>query len=294
MGKSEFDDCRATLGVIGGSGLYDLEGLEDVTEVSVETPFGAPSDTLTTGRLGDVGLIFVPRHGRGHRHSPSEVPYRANLWALRHLGAGWVLSVSAVGSLREKVAPGHVVIPDQVIDRTKGVRASTFFEDGAVAHVQFGDPYCNELRRLVAEAAWADGGHVHDGGTLVCMEGPQFSTRAESMLYRSWGASVIGMTVLPEAKLAREAELCYATLALATDYDCWREGEEDVTVEAVLAVLRDNAARAKRIVRKVVERLPDRRTCTCGDALRDAVMTARDCITPEARQRLSLLLDKYL
>ena len=281
-----------TIGIIGGSGVYDLDGLEDVEELALSTPFGAPSDPLTLGRLGDVRLIFVPRHGKGHQHTPSEVPYRANIWALRKLGATMVLSVSAVGSLRGHIAPGHVVVPDQVIDRTKGVRPSTFFDRGVVAHVQFGDPYCAALRRILVEASRADGARVHDGGTLVCMEGPQFSTRAESLLYRAWGADVIGMTVLPEAKLAREAELCYATLALPTDYDCWHEAEDAVSVEAVLAVLQANAARARRIVRRVVANLAEKAACGCGVALRDAILTARAHVSPEARARLALFLER--
>lgn len=241
------------IGIIGGSGLYEATGLEDVRTVSIDTPYGPPSDTLSIGRVAghDAELVFLPRHGRGHRLLPSEVNYRANIWALKKLGVAWVVSVSAVGSLQEEVVPGHVVVIDQFIDRTKA-RASTFFGDGAVGHVAFGDPVCGALRGVLLEAARAESAVVHDGGTYVCMEGPAFSTRAESELYRSWGARVIGMTNLPEAKLAREAGLSYATLAMATDYDCWHEGHDDVTVEQVIAVLQANVALARRIVRAAV------------------------------------------
>lgn len=282
-----------TLGVIGGSGLYEIEDLEDVRAVEVATPYGLPSDRVTVGWVGDVRLLFLPRHGKGHRLSPTEVPYRANIWALRKLGAAGVLSVSAVGSMREDIEPGHVLVPDQLIDRTRANRPSTFFEKGVVAHVQLADPFCSGLRHALAEAARREGADVHNGGTLLVMEGPQFSTRAESLLYRSWGVDVIGMTALPEAKLAREAELCYATLALATDYDCWHDSEADVTVEGVLAVLRNNTALARRIVRQLVDRLPPERTCACHEALRDAVITAREHVPDEARERLSLFLSKY-
>jgi len=285
--------ARWTLGVIGGSGLYDIEDLEEVTAIDVATPFGPPSDTVTAGWIGDVRLLFLPRHGKGHRLSPSEVPYRANIYALRQLGAQGILSISAVGSMREDVEPGHVVVPDQLIDRTRAGRPATFFEGGVVAHVQLADPFCPALRHAVAETARAAGAAVHNGGTLLVMEGPAFSTRAESLLYRSWGVDVIGMTAIPEAKLAREAELCYATLALATDYDCWHATEEDVTVEAVLAVLRRNTALARRVVRSLVDHVPPERPCGCHEALRDALITAREHVSDAARERLGLLLRKY-
>lgn len=282
------------LGVIGGSGLYQMDALTDVEEVRVDTPFGAPSDALIRGKLGGDPVVFLPRHGRGHRFTPSEVPYRANIWALKSLGVDWLLSVSAVGSLREDIVPGHVVLVDQFIDRTRG-RASTFFGDGVVAHVQLGDPVCPVLRGLLREAATDAGATLHDGGTYVCMEGPQFSTRAESQLYRSWGASVIGMTNVPECKLAREAELPYATLALATDYDCWFEGHDEVSVEAVVKVVKANVALAQRVIAGLVPRVA---SCDVASpahgALRHAVMTAPDAIPPHARQRLGLLLDPYL
>ena len=284
----------ARIGVIGGSGLYELEGLTDVREVRVDTPFGPPSDALITGRLGDAELVFLPRHGRGHRLTPSAVPYRANIWALKQLGVGWVLSVSAVGSLREDIAPGHLVVVDQFIDRTRG-RPSTFFGDGCVAHVQFGDPVCPTLRGMLVDAARAAGGVVHDGGTYVCMEGPAFSSRAESNLYRSWGASVIGMTNLPEAKLAREAELSYATLALSTDYDCWRIGHEEVSVEAVVATIHANVALARRVIAEIVPRvLAHGGPPPMADALRHAILTAPDAIPTATRARLDLLIGRHL
>ena len=282
------------IGVIGGSGLYEMEGLEDVREERVSTPFGDPSDLLVCGRLGDAELVFLPRHGRGHRLTPSEVPYRANIYALKSLGVGWILSVSAVGSLKAEIVPGHVVAVDQFIDRTKG-RPSTFFGDGIVAHVGFGDPVCAALRTMLLHSATAAGATVHDGGTYVCMEGPAFSTRAESNLHRSWGASVIGMTNMPEAKLAREAEISYATLALATDYDCWHEGHDDVTVDAVLAIVRQNVALAKNIIRDLAPRVaafdgpPPMSTALAG-----AIMTAPDAIPAASRARLDLLVGKYL
>ena len=244
---------EATLGFIGGSGLYDIEGLTDRREVEVNTPFGDPSDTIVTGSLDGVRVAFLPRHGRGHRISPTEIPVRANIYALKSLGVERVLSVSAVGSLKEELKPLDLVIPDQIIDRTK-TRVSTFFGDGLVAHVGFADPFCAYLRGAALDAA-----HglttVHDGGTYVVIEGPQFSTRAESALYRSWGADVIGMTALPEAKLAREAEICYATLAFVTDYDVWREAEEDVSVEMVVANLMKNVDTARSIIRNVTARV---------------------------------------
>src|SRR3990172_7084044 len=231
------------VGVIGGSGLYEMEGLKDVASVRVTTPFGDPSDEFVTGMLGDVKMIFLPRHGRGHRFLPSEVNYRANIYGMKKLGAEWVISVSAVGSMKEKIKPGHIVIVDQFFDRTKS-RPSSFYGNGIVGHVEFADPVCAGLSSVLHGAARAAGATVHMGGTYVCIEGPQFSTRAESNIYRSLGVDVIGMTNIPEAKLAREAELCYATVALSTDYDCWHAAEEAVTVEAIIATLRANAAMA--------------------------------------------------
>jgi 5'-methylthioadenosine phosphorylase len=270
-----------------------MAGLRDVKEVRVSTPFGAPSDAIIRGKLGDVTLLFLPRHARGHRIPPHRINYRANVFALKALGASQLLSVSAVGSLREAIAPGDMVLVDQFIDRTRN-RASTFFDEfGMVAHVGFADPADPALRSAVEAAAQAAGAKLHVGGTYVCMEGPQFSTRAESHMYRSWGAHVIGMTNLPEAKLAREAELPYASLAMATDYDCWREAEEVVTVEAVIAVLMKNVSTAQAIVRELATRLPDASASPASSALQHAIMTAPAHITPAARKALAPLIGKY-
>jgi 5'-methylthioadenosine phosphorylase len=283
---------EAALGFIGGSGLYDIEGLTDRQEVEVSTPFDDPSDIIVTGSLDGVRVAFLPRHGRGHRISPTEIPVRANIYALKSLGVERILSVSAVGSLKEELRPLDLVIPDQIIDRTKS-RVSTFFGEGLVAHVGFADPFCANLRRDALDAALGLT-TVHDGGTYVVIEGPQFSTRAESALYRSWGADVIGMTALPEAKLAREAEICYATLAFVTDYDVWREAEEDVSVEMVVANLMENVDTARSIIRNITARVSPEYKCGCGTALETAIITSRDLIPRETRERLGLLVDKYL
>ncbi|MFO0627970.1 MAG: S-methyl-5'-thioadenosine phosphorylase [Polyangiales bacterium] len=277
-----------TLAVIGGSGLYQMPGLTDVDEVRVETPWGDPSDAVIRGRLGGTSLLFLPRHGRGHRLSPSNINYRANLWALKKLGATHVLSVSAVGSLREEIVPGHLVVVDQFIDRTRQ-RASTFFDEGVVAHVSVADPVCPVFARAVAARARGIGATVHEGGTYVCIEGPRFSTRAESHTWRAWNAAVVGMTNVPEAFLARECELPYATLALATDYDCWRAHDE-VDVTSILAVIRDNVARAQSVVRALAEDMPDVAASPAHGALRHAVMTAPSAITEAQRARYALLL----
>jgi 5'-methylthioadenosine phosphorylase len=284
---------RSVLAVIGGSGLYEIPGLTDVEDVSVDTPFGPPSDTIIRGKLGDVTLLFLPRHGRGHRIAPHKIDSRANICALKMLGATHLASISAVGSMTEDIAPGDFVVVDQFIDQTKR-RVSTFFEDGLVAHVGFADPVCADLSAALAAAARQAGARVHRGGTYVCIEGPQFSTRAESNLYRSWGVSVIGMTALPEAKLAREAELPYALLALATDYDCWREAEADVSVDAVLRVLADNVSRARVAVRELARALPDPADSRATGALAAAMMTARDRIPPATRAQLDWLIGKYI
>ena len=283
---------KAALGFIGGSGLYDIAGLTDRQEVKVSTPFGGPSDTIVTGSLEGVRVAFLPRHGRGHRISPTEIPVRANIYALKSLGVKRLISVSAVGSLKEELRPLDLVIPDQIIDRTKS-RVSTFFGDGLVAHVGFADPFCPNLRQAVLESAHGLA-TVHDGGTYVVIEGPQFSTRAESALYRSWDADVIGMTALPEAKLAREAEICYATLAFVTDYDVWRESEEDVSVEMVVANLMKNVDTARSIIRNIAARPPATRSCACRSALETAIITGRDLIPPETRDKLALLINKYM
>jgi 5'-methylthioadenosine phosphorylase len=290
------------IGVIGGSGLYEMEGLQDLREERVSTPFGDPSDAYMIGRVAGqttadgqpVELVFLPRHGRGHRFNPSEVNYRANVYGMKLLGVSWIISVSAVGSLKAEIVPGHVVVIDQFIDRTRG-RQSTFFEGGVVAHVAFGDPVCGTLRSALLGAAHKANATVHDGGTYVCMEGPAFSTRAESNLYRSWGASVIGMTNLPEAKLAREAEISYATLAMATDYDCWYEGHDDVTVDQVVAVLKANVALAKRIIAGAVPAVAAHvGPAPMASALANAILTPKDSISAERRQALHALIGKYL
>jgi len=276
------------LGVLGGSGLYDLDGLSEPRTEEVSTPYGAPSAPIASGSIGTTRLLFLPRHGQGHRFSPSEINYRANIFALKTLGAERVLSVSAVGSLREGLAPGEFVLPDQFIDKTWG-RASTFYGAGAVGHVGFADPTCSAFAGAVAAAAAAGGRRVHRGGTYVCMEGPQFSTRAESQLHRSWGADVIGMTAATEAKLCREAEVCFASLALVTDYDAWHAVEAAVSVEAVVAVLRANVAGAQDVIRRLGEHVAKAAPCTCARAAAHAVITAPDAIPAEARGRLRLL-----
>lgn len=281
------------VGVIGGSGLYDMDGLTEVREVALSTPFGAPSDSYVTGVLDGVSMVFLPRHGRGHRINPSEINSRANIWGMKRLGVSRIMSVSAVGSMREDIEPGHFVLIDQFIDRTRH-RPDTFFEQGCVAHVMFADPICEDLRQILLESATGLGVRVHDGGTYVNMEGPQFSTRAESKLYRTWGVDVIGMTNLQEARLAREAEISYATIAMATDYDCWHEGHDDVSVDAVIQIMQKNVEGAKRLIRAAAPRAAAMGCTTCDDALRNAIMTAPDRIAPEARIRLALFLDKYL
>ena len=282
---------RAVLAIIGGSGLYDLPGLADVRRERVQTPFGEPSDEIVLGRLGDTELAFLPRHGKGHRLTPTELNPRANLWALKRLGATRVVSVSAVGSMKEEIVPGHLVLPTQYIDRTHA-RAKSFFGDGIVAHVAFADPVCPLLHDHLREACVAAGITAHPQGTYLCIEGPQFSTRAESNLYRSWNVDVIGMTAMPEAKLAREAELCYATVALATDYDCWREGHEAVTVAQILQIMERNIRSAREVVRIAALSLSKLRgrACGCGHALDFAVMTSPAQIPSAARERLGLLL----
>ncbi|HBD85720.1 MAG TPA: S-methyl-5'-thioadenosine phosphorylase [Dehalococcoidia bacterium] len=278
---------------IGGSGLYDIDGMENRQELTVETPFGDPSDAVVVGEINGVEAAFLPRHGRGHRFSPSEIPVKANIYALKSLGVERVVSVSAVGSLKEHIKPLDLVVPDQIIDRTRR-RSDTFFGDGIVAHVGFADPFCNELRRIAFESASLEDVDCHDGGTYLVIEGPQFSTRAESAVYRSWGANVIGMTALPEAKLAREAELCYTTLAFVTDYDVWHDTEEEVTVEMVIQNLTHNVATAQGIIRRMLAEIPDNRTCGCESALKNAVITSRESITKDAQNRLGILVNKYL
>ncbi|HJZ84160.1 MAG TPA: S-methyl-5'-thioadenosine phosphorylase [Polyangia bacterium] len=282
-----------TIGVIGGSGLYEIEGLSEIEQRKLDTPFGAPSDEYVIGRLGQARLAFLPRHGRGHRIAPHEINFRANIFGMKQLGAEWIISVSAVGSMREDILPGDMVIVDQFFDRTKN-RPSTFFGDGVVGHIAFADPVCGPLAAIVATASEKVGARTHRGGTYLCIEGPQFSTRAESLTYRKWGVAVIGMTNLTEAKLAREAEICYSTLALATDFDCWHESEAAVTADAVVEILRKNVATAKSIIREAAGRIPDKRSCGCVQAAKNAILTDRAAIPAETRRRLELLFGKYL
>jgi 5'-methylthioadenosine phosphorylase len=284
---------QARIGVIGGTGLYDIEGLTDVKEVRPDTPFGKPSDAIVVGKLGGIGIAFLPRHGKGHRFSPTEVPYRANIYALKALGVEFIIASNSCGSFKEELKPGHLLIPDQVIDRTRG-RVSTFFNEGVVGHIQFADPFCACLSDIVYKAAKEAGATVHKGGTFIAMEGPAFSTRAESRLYKAWGADVLGMTVLPEAKLAREAEICYASIACITDYDSWHETNETVTVEAVLTVMRNNIDLAKKTIKLAATRIPLKRECDCAEALGPAIVTAPGAIPAATKQKLDLLIGKYI
>jgi 5'-methylthioadenosine phosphorylase len=284
---------QAEIGIIGGSGLYSMPGLTDVRETTLQTPFGDPSDAYVLGTLEGRKVAFLARHGRGHRILPSELNFRANIYGMKQLGVERILSISAVGSLKEEHKPTDFVVPDQFIDRTFH-RISTFFGDGAVAHVGFGDPVCSEVADAFVKSCQENEVVGKNGGTYVCMEGPQFSTKAESNLYRSWGADLIGMTNLQEAKLAREAEICYATLAMVTDYDCWHPGHDSVTVEQIVKVLTTNADNAAHVVKKAVALLPRERKCKCGSALQYAILTDKTKIPAATRQKLSLLLDKYL
>lgn len=287
---------QAAIGVIGGSGLYQMDALTDVTEEKVTTPFGDPSDAFIIGTLSGIRVAFLPRHGRGHRLSPSEIPFRANIYAMKLLGVERIISASAVGSLREDMKPMDIVIPDQFFDRTRQ-RASTFFSDGIVAHVAMADPVCLDLCNTLEEAARAELRNVglHRGGTYICIEGPQFSTKAESEVYRSWGMSVIGMTNLQEAKLAREAEICYATMALVTDYDCWHPGHDAVTVEMILDYLNRNVENAQRLISAAVARLARvPRECKCRHSLRHAILTSSDKISPEVKERLKAILGRHV
>ncbi|MEC9141110.1 MAG: S-methyl-5'-thioadenosine phosphorylase [Chloroflexota bacterium] len=278
----------ARIAVIGGSGLYEMPGLMNVEEVVATTPFGSPSDSLFVGELGGISIAFLPRHGRGHRLNPTEVPSKANIYALKAIGVQQIISISAVGSLQEQIHPLDMVVPDQLIDRTHS-RPSTFFENGVVAHISFAEPFCPVMRSLLVEELNKTESAVHDGGTYVVIEGPSFSTMAESKIYRSWEASIIGMTALPEAKLAREAEICYTTLACVTDYDVWHETHGAVTVEMVLANLQTNVAVAQKLIRQIVTRLPMDRNCECARALRNAVITSPDDMTASAKDYFQLI-----
>jgi 5'-methylthioadenosine phosphorylase len=283
------------LGVIGGSGVYQMHGVDVVAEHEMTTPYGPPSDLVVETDVGGKNVYFLPRHGKGHRLLPSEVKYQANIHALKQLGVTHVLAVSAVGIMQEHIRPGEMVVPDQLFDRTKGIRPSTFFGDGIAGHVSFADPFCPELSQVVVQAAKNRDAIVHEGGTYVCMEGPQFSTRAESHFYRdSVNATVIGMTAIPEAKLAREAEMCYGMLAMGTDYDCWHEGEEDVDVTSVLETLKANAEMANSVVKEIAGLLPDTSECDCLAAAKYAIITAPEAISTEAKERLNVLYGSYL
>ncbi len=285
---------QATIGVIGGSGVYQIEGLADIETLDLKTPFGKPSDSIILGVLGNQRIAFLPRHARGHRIMPAELPVRANIYALKSLGVERIISLSAVGSLREDFAPLDIVIPDQLFDRTKA-RPASFFGDGLVIHISFAEPFCPELSQVLYDAAQQAGARVHKGGSLVVIEGPQFSTKAESRVYRELKMDIIGMTALPEAKLAREAEICYAAVAMVTDYDVWHPAHDSVTVEMIVQNLLKNAEMSKRIVRYAVDQIPAAREhCPCPNALRDAIVTSRDRIPASSRKNLSLLLDKYL
>ena len=281
------------IGIIGGSGLYNIEGIKDVKPVSIETPFGKPSDSYTVGTLEGRKVAFLPRHGKGHTILPSELNFRANIYGMKILGVAHIIAVSAVGSMKEEIKPLDIVIPDQFFDRTRG-RISTFFGDGIVGHVSFADPVCETLATTLFNAAKSVGAQAHKGGAYLCMEGPMFSTRAESNVYRQWGVSVIGMTNLQEAKLAREAEICYSTLAMATDYDCWHVGEEAVTLEMIIGNLNKNAETAKRILKAAIPKIEQKRSCACATAVQNAIVTHKDLIPENTKKKLNILFGKYL
>jgi 5'-methylthioadenosine phosphorylase len=284
---------KPTIGIIGGSGLYHMPGFTAHEEMVIETPWGMPSDPYVVGQLAGKEVAFLSRHGRGHRHSPSELNFRANIWGFKSLGVDRIISLSAVGSLKEEHPPLKFVIPDQFFDRTRG-RVSTFFGDGLVAHISFADPVCPHVSKIVHQACRDAGVNVSAGGTYLCMEGPAFSTKAESNVYRSWGMDVIGMTNLQEAKLAREAELCYVTIAMVTDYDCWHEEHDAVTVTDILANLKQNAENACNVVAATVAIMPDMRECRCGSALAHALITDPKAVPQATRKKLELLVEKYL
>lgn len=283
----------AKIGVIGGTGLYKIEGITDIRDITLETPFGAPSDSITIGNLGGTGVAFLPRHGRGHRILPCEIPARANIYALKSLGVEFIIAINSCGSFKEELKPGELVIPDQIIDRTHG-RISTFFGDGVVVHVSLADPYCDEFSSFLYDCAVEAGAKVHKGGTYIAMEGPAFSTRAESRLYKSWNADIIGMTAMPEAKLAREAEICYASISCITDYDSWREHEAGVTADVILDLLKKNMNMAREIIQVAVKKLPEKRRCECQTALKTSIVTAPAIMTLEQKRKFDLLIGKYI
>jgi len=284
---------RAKIGVIGGSGLYEIKELKKQDKISLTTPFGDPSDEITLGTLEEVEVAFLPRHGKGHRILPGELNSQANIYALKSLGVEWIISVSAAGSMKEEIRPLDLVIPDQLFDRTRS-RVSSFFGNGLVGHISFADPFCPVLSRLLYQAAEKTRSRVHYGGTYICIEGPQFSTKAESRIYRQWGVDIIGMTALPEARLAREAEICYATLALITDYDVWHTTEEKVSAEKVVQNLLSSVDTAKKVLREVIPRIPQQRKCECATALAKALVTDKKLIPQKTREDLELIIGKYL
>ena len=284
---------QAKIGVIGGTGLYDIEGMTDIEEVNVDTPLGKPSDTITIGRLEGVGIAFLPRHGKGHRILPTVVPSRANILALKSLGVEHIIAVNSAGSFKEEIKPGDLLIPDQVIDRTRN-RINTFFDEGLVVHIPFAEPFCPVMSQILYEAAGKTGVTVHQGGTFIAMEGPAFSTRAESRLYRSWGADLIGMTILPEAKLAREAEICYASIGCVTDYDSWMEQSEPITIDVIIACLHQNIDNARAIIKLAVKKIPENRDCDCATVLKTSIVTAPELIPEAQKKKLDLLIGKYI
>ncbi len=284
---------QAKVGVIGGSGVYDIKGITNIKEVDLDTPFGKPSDIITIGELGGVPVAFLPRHGRGHRISPTELPARANIYALKSLGVEHIIAVNAVGSFQDELKPGDIIIPDQIIDRTRS-RVNSFFEGGIVVHIQFAHPFCAALNQTLHRAAKDAGVACHFGGTYIAMEGPALSTQAESRLYRSWGASIIGMTAIPEAKLAREAEMCYSIVASITDYDSWQEAAKPLEITDIMRILSQNADKIKEIIRLAVSRLPGVRDCPCAHALNNAIVTDPALLPVEVRRKYSLILGKYL
>ncbi len=283
----------AEIGIIGGSTLYKMDGLEDIREVELSTPFGDPSDAIITGNMDGAAVAFIPRHGSGHTLSPAEIPARANIWALKSLGVKTIIAVCTCGSFKKEIAPGHLVIPDQTIDKTTQ-RQNSFFTDGVVAHVPFAEPFCDDLRAFLIQAAGDNGATVHPAGTYVCMEGPAFSSRAESRLHKKWGADIIGMTALPEAKLAREAEICYAVVACVTDYDAWHDDEAPVNLDMIIDVMKKNATLTSKLIRLAVSRINGERGCDCPDALAGAILTNPAAITDEARDRLDLIIRRYV
>lgn len=282
---------QVKIGVIGGTGLYDIEGMKDIKEVSLETPFGKPSDSIVTGKLNGTGIAFLPRHGRGHHILPRDVPSRANIYALKSLGVEYIIAINSCGSFKDDLKPGSLIIPDQVIDRTQG-RISTFFGDGVVAHVSMADPFCPALSQILYQCSQEAGAEVNFKGTYISMEGPAFSTRAESYLYKSWGADIIGMTIFPEAKLAREAEICYSSICCITDFDCWKD--ECVTADVILGYMKKNITMAKKIVKIAVGQIPEKHGCECISSLKNAIVTTPATMTLAQRKKFDLLIGKYI